>query len=378
MDKNELKSSLTLQDIEQVLKYFNVDYYYNTQDDIQMSTVCHGGNSHKLYYYPETESFRCYTDCSESFDIYDFIVKVSKTRGEVVNFHEAYKTLGVIAGVSTNSTVRRKIGFGDDSTQTIEDWNWIGNLKRRKKFEPKLEIINEDVLNNFDKLYPKPWYEEGISLETQEKFGIRFDPDYNRTIIPHYNINNELIGIRVRNWRGVGGNGGNSKYLPLYYEGRGFNHPLGYSIYGAGENKTNIKQIKKVLITESEKSVLKSDSFFGEESFTVALAGGSMNHFQAEMLLSLGVETVMIALDKDYEKTSGIEFKKYISKVERIAKLFVNKVSLFHITDTRDVMDYQECVMDRSKEELLNIMEFDKHEIHSLEELNEFEGRRAQ
>lgn len=377
MDKNELKSSLTLQDIEQVLKYFNVDYYYNTQDDIQMSTVCHGGDSHKLYYYPESESFRCYTDCSESFDIYDFIVKVSKTRGEIVNFHEAYQLAGTIVGINVNKPIKRKIGFHDETSQVISDWGWMGNLKRRKKFEPKLEIINEDVLNNFDKLYPKPWYEEGISLETQERFGIRFDPDYNRTLIPHYNINNELIGIRVRNWRGVGENGGNSKYLPLYYEGRGFNHPLGYTIYGVGENKTNIKQVKKVLITESEKSVLKSDSFFGKDSFTVALAGGSMNHFQAEILLGLGVEEVIIALDKDYEKTSGVEFKKYINKVEKIAKLFINKVRLFHITDTRDVLEYQECMLDAGKTKTINIMEFDKHEIQSLEELENFEGGRV-
>lgn len=368
MDKNELKSSLTLQDIEQVLKYFNVDYYYNTQDDIQMSTVCHGGDSHKLYYYPESESFRCYTDCSESFDIYDFIVKVSKTRGEVVNFHEAYKTLGVITGVSTNSTVKRKIGFEDDSTQIIEDWNWIGKLKRRKKFEPKLEPISEDILNSTDFKDWKPleWLKEGISMETMHKYNIKFLPERNSTIIPHYNIDSELIGIRVRNWRGVEAEDGFPKYSPLYYKGEGFNHPLGYNLFSVDKNKENIKKTRKAMLVESEKSCLKADTFFSEDSFVVGMCGSSLNSYQADILLELGIEKIIISVDKDYHKQPDEVYKR---KIMNIAKHFINKVEVTVLIDTRGVMDYQECVMDKSKEELLNIMEYDQHSIDSLDNL---------
>ena len=370
MDKNELKSSLTLQDIEQVLKYFNVDYYYNTQDDIQMSTVCHGGDSHKLYYYPESESFRCYTDCSESFDIYDFIVKVSKTRGEVVNFHEAYKTLGVITGVSTNSTVRRKIGFGDDSTKIIEDWNWIGNLKRRKKFEPKLDVVDKSVLEQFKEWYPLPWIEENITVETMSKFGIRFNPERNQTVIPHMDVNSELVGIRVRNWRDKDIEFG--KYLPLYHEGEAYLHPLGYNIYGLNEVKDTIQRLKKVVIAESEKSALMSHSFFGDKSYTVALCGSSMNHFQADLLLSLGVEEVQIALDADYKQPSGLEFDKYLKKVENIARLFINRATVKHITDVRGVLGYQENMYDAGKDTVINILEHNKYEINELEGLRDF------
>ena len=35
-------------------------------------TICHGGNSWKLYYYDNTHLFRCFTECSpEIFDIYE-------------------------------------------------------------------------------------------------------------------------------------------------------------------------------------------------------------------------------------------------------------------------------------------------------------------
>ena len=37
--------------------------------------------------------------------------------------------------------------------------------------------------------------------------------------------------------------------------------------------------------------------------------------------------------------------------------------------DTRNVMDYQECIMDREKDEIINIMEHNQYEINDLEEL---------
>lgn len=46
---------------------------------IKCKTICHCGDSHKLYYYNNTRLFRCYTDCPEdSFDIFELVKKVKK------------------------------------------------------------------------------------------------------------------------------------------------------------------------------------------------------------------------------------------------------------------------------------------------------------
>src|SRR5699024_11709814 len=77
------------------------------------------------------------------------------------------------------------------------------------------------------------------------------NPEYNQTIIPHYNIDNILIGIRVRNWRSVE----KGKYLPLYHKGEGYQHALGYNLYGIHLNKEAI-QIGRASCREREERTM--------------------------------------------------------------------------------------------------------------------------
>ena len=51
---------------------------------IMAQTICHGGHSHKLYYYNNTKLFRCYTNCGDAFDIFDLILKVKQVDGVVI------------------------------------------------------------------------------------------------------------------------------------------------------------------------------------------------------------------------------------------------------------------------------------------------------
>ena len=362
-DKDELKQSLSLSDIEKILQYFNIDYGVNSQGDLVMRTACHNahGGSHKLYYYPESQSFHCFTDCAESFDVYELVMKVNNTRHIAMNFNEAFKTVADIMGINLYQPTKRKVQFGN-SHGTINDWDFINRLAPRKAKEPKFESVNEDVLNHFPEWYTQEWIEEGISPETHEKFEIRFNPEYNQTIIPHRNKDGELIGIRVRNWRDI-----KNKYMPLYHKGEGYTHALGYSLYGLYENKDTIQRLKKVALVESEKSVLKSHSMFQNANFTVGISGSTMNAYQAEMLMEMGVETVIIMVDKDYVNQPD---SVYYDKIKKIAKHFVNRVNVYHVTDTRNLLDYQSCVLDADKKTVINVMQNEKYEINDLEELN--------
>lgn len=363
-DKDELKQSLTNEKVEKILQYFNADYSYNQQGDIQMETVCHNrhGGSHKLYYYPESNMFHCYTGCSESFDIYQLVMKITNTRKNPMNFNEAYKEVASILGINVHKSMKRKVQFGNSHGE-IRDWDFINKLKRNKVRQPKFEPIDESVLRLFPEYYTQEWYEEGISLETQEKFGIRFNPEQNQTLIPHYNIDNELIGIRVRNWRDLDRR---PKYSPLYHNDIGYKHPLGYNLFALNENKEAIKRKKKVMVVESEKSCMKAHSYFGDNSFVVGMCGSSLNSYQADLLMELGVERVILSPDKDYVNQPDGAYKK---KVRSMAKHFINKVQVTVLMDTRNVLEYQECVMDKSKEQIVNIMDYDQYTISSLEDL---------
>ena len=63
LDKDEIKNSLSLEQIENLVA--NLGGEPHRQDNTLICrTICHGGNSHKLYYYDNTKLFRCYTECN--------------------------------------------------------------------------------------------------------------------------------------------------------------------------------------------------------------------------------------------------------------------------------------------------------------------------
>ena len=77
-DKNEVKESLTLENVYQLLSEWGGEPQY-TSFGILSATICHnlpGRGSKKLYYYASNRVFHCYTDCG-SMDIFDLFMKIS-------------------------------------------------------------------------------------------------------------------------------------------------------------------------------------------------------------------------------------------------------------------------------------------------------------
>ena len=83
-----IKNSLTIEQIKDLLYALGADPILKG-DLIMARTICHGGHSHKLYYYDNTKLFRCYTECSEIFDIYDLIIKNKKTENIDFTLYQA-------------------------------------------------------------------------------------------------------------------------------------------------------------------------------------------------------------------------------------------------------------------------------------------------
>ena len=75
-DKDGIKNSLTIEQINDLVAELG------GEPEIQGSTIiartiCHGGDSRKLYYYDNTKLFTCYTGCEErTFDIFQLVLKV--------------------------------------------------------------------------------------------------------------------------------------------------------------------------------------------------------------------------------------------------------------------------------------------------------------
>ena len=78
-DKNEIKESLSTEDIYNLLQEWGGEPEF-TSFGIISSTICHnlpGEGSRKLYFYENSRLFKCYTECDSTFDIFELTIKVA-------------------------------------------------------------------------------------------------------------------------------------------------------------------------------------------------------------------------------------------------------------------------------------------------------------
>ena len=193
----------------------------------------------KLYYYDNTHLFRCYTECDSYFDIYQLVQKMLNLRGLPDDFNSIFQIISSQVDVIVDSIV------------TIGQYQSIADKYKHNNFVPQYQEYNDKILNNFRDYAPKIWIDEGISLNSMKKFGIKVDVCKEQIIIPHRDSGGKLIGIRVRNLNpSVVENG--AKYMPAKIDGKYYTHPLMYNLFGLYENRENIQKYKMAWIMEGE------------------------------------------------------------------------------------------------------------------------------
>lgn len=316
----KILNRLTTSDIIQLVSQFGIPEtsirYYNNQ--LIMPTGCHneiiGQAKHKLYYYESTKKFYCYTCCG-SMNPFDFIVQAYRTRGIKYSLSNAAIMLEKII------QERLKDGFAivehkQPVIQEIED-DWHKTLTE----------YNIAVMDCFsrNKKYLKIWEKEGISFDTMDKFGIKFDMIRNRMVIPIYDDKGVFVGAKVRNFNQEDIENGR-KYMPLIHNNEIYSYDRGKVLYGLNFNKRAIKAAKRAIIFEAEKSCLLYDSLYvGNKA--VSIGGSNVSIYQVELLKKMGVETVVLALDNDYSllpKEDG-KYDKYFGLYKMLKE--ANKLS---------------------------------------------------
>lgn len=164
-----------------------------------------------------------------------------------------------------------------------------------------IQYLDETLLNDYIPILYIDWFREGVMSWSAKKFNIAYSYKNKRIIIPHRSWNNgRLVGVNARTTIINADELGIKKYwlTPSYKKS--------LNVYGLWENKTEIEQHKRVIIFESEKSVLKRDSLC--DSDCVAISGKNISSEQVAIILSLKVNEIIIALDKDVQ----IEEIRYI------------------------------------------------------------------
>lgn len=369
-DKDELKKSLTVDDIKKLLYELGVQDITDETDSkghLITNTICHNDShgKHKLYYYTESQSFHCYTDCSCSFDIYGLVNKVYKLKGIELAFGSIVDWVARKSGKSFGFAAEIDVKKNDSV-----DWDWIEKVSKKKKVElPEPQTYNDRILDVFSNhgnhyLFTK----DHITPEVMDYFNIKFYNKDERIIIPHrFYKNGKIIALRGRATRQSDIDNG-AKYMPVTIQGKTYSAPTYVNLFGLHENLEAIKRQKKIIIFESEKSVLQCSSFFGvENNFSVALSGKNISQNQIDIILNYcGVDEVQLALDKEYEDVMSEKAINYSEKVLEIGRRFSPFVQTFVLWDTEGLIGYKDSPSDHGRDVLISLMK-SKQEILNKE-----------
>ena len=356
-DKDEIKNNLTLNQVEEIISELGGEPK-REQSYLICKTICHGGHSHKLYYYDNTKLFKCYTSCNNTFDIFELICKIKNRIGEKKysyyngeqqirdwSLPDAVEYVAIFFNISSNTE-----DFSNKQCE-LQDWkifeNYAKNLnKNNKKKIVELKIWNNSILKNLPRPKIIPWLKEGISQEVMDQYGICYDPKNEGIVIPHYDIENNLIGIRERNL--IQEEETRGKYRPAIINGIMYNHPLGFNLYNINNSKNHIRDIKKAIVFEGEKATLLYASYFGiENDISVACCGSNLIDYQINLLLDLGVKEIIIGFDRQYKEIGDIEWKSWTKKLYNIHNKYGKYVTISFLFDMKHKLQYKDSPIDK-------------------------------
>lgn len=311
-----LYETMTLDDYETVMESLDIPRKRNTNE---YKSACHNDNlsqaKYNLMFYPNTRSYYCFSECRCSFNILTLVEKIFITRG-VLNISDKQKRVKCMKYICEQCNI--PFDFETTETKPKLEYNW---KKALLKYLPKdntieeLTIYDKKVLELFPKLYHSSWIDYGISIETMEKYDIRFYHFRQQIIVPCFDKNNQLCGIRVRNTI--------DDIVPKYtvlqiLNGNQYSFPTGQLFYGEYQNSDEIMRTKSAILVEAEKTVLKFDTWFGKKNISLGLFGSSLTKAKLLRLLELEVTTVYIMIDSDFTTIDSDEFKKFEEKVYKM------------------------------------------------------------
>lgn len=380
MDRDNLLEILTIDDIIRIMEELGTDYRQDKNNDNQLyfRTVCHGGHKYKLLFFKDSKLFNCLTE-DGTISLYDVVMGALQCE-----FQEAYQYLLKFKGVSNHYSKGK--GLLNKGKKELQDFEFLEkHLYKLNKTNIELPTYNEKVLDIFDNYYPDVWEDEGLSPTEMQVFGVKMYFNQMKAILTHRDLRGKIIGIRGRSFFQRDIDAG-KKYMPITIQGLTYRHPTGLSLYGMYENIENIKRIKKCILFEGEKSVIKYGSFYGRNNnITVATLGTNISLYQQKMILDTGVNEVIIAYDKQYQfnliekedknsldvKSAIKEYNAYIKKMIKMYKLFSNYCTLSIIyCDNDDELEYKDSPIDKGIE-IFNKLYSNRIIIENVEELEE-------
>ena len=343
MDYAKIIENLNTDAVIHLMTELGADRYDDRGDFIIFPTICHNEDSSeasmKLYFYKNNKIFVCYTSCG-GMSIFKFLKHYYEERQIEYDWYQ-----DIYEVVCNCSDFKRKEGFERTPYKSLRE-----RYKVARK-EVQLPEYSKNVLDCFVKRYPQEWLDDGITEKAMDEFDISYSIAHNKIIIPHYDIEGRLVGIRGRalnDWEveNVG------KYAPIHIEQTWYKHPLSMNLYGLNVTKKNIRAHSICFLFESEKSVMQAEGFKLPNCST-AVCGSNFNKYQLNILMkTCAPHEIVLCFDK--EELPGED--KYFNKLWNICQKYKNYCNFSFIYDREGLLDLKDSPTDKGEETFIKLL----------------------
>lgn len=322
--------------------------------------------------------------------------------------------------------VKRTLNIDDpqEAREIIEDWienqeidfssRVVKNIhfeyqERQYKKEP-VEIVSgipQDILNE---LYSKfdnsietlnriRWcLEDKIKPEIMKQFDVACK-DSNTIILPHHNVNGEIVGIYERSFKPLRRDikkqypdiswqllltYPRAKYVPMLKdeqyrteEKTSWSFPNSRNLYGLHLAAPHIAKHKKAIIFEGGKSVMLSHQYGYPYAVATHTFGAHLNHIT--MLIECGAQEIILAFDKQYEQEVGQAWELYEKKTCDLANKVKDYVKVSRIRDKNNILEFKDAPIDKGLD-IFETLYFEREDLHNQKELqkNIYEIKQSQ
>ena len=346
VDVKKLKKALTLSHYDTILRELGIPIFSKSNTEWR----CFSGDRHKnsydggtnLVFYPDTKIFTSFS-AGRSYDCISLVQTRLNLLGQTCSFLDACNWILEKTGLDPTK-IAKPLTNGH-----VYDWSELERFIRVRKYGNQLPEYNRNIIDTLPPLYPQAWIDEGISEETMAKYQIRYYERCNQTVIPCFDDEARLIGVRVRNWDKDRVE--QAKYMPLItLDGQCYKFNTNQVFYGINYNKPEIERTGKVIIVESEKAVMKLDTYMGRHNIALGMYGSNLGIQRRNQLLKMGVNTVSYVVDNDFIGQDDEFFEQWREKIRHFIKLWDGFCRVEIVWDNLGLLGPKENATDRTKE----------------------------
>lgn len=267
----------------------------------------------------------------EAGNFYDFS---SGKGGGVFQFAKEY--LG-LTNRETIEVLKKYAGIDGEISSVSQRLPAVGVIKKYMKPKTTQKESSGIVLpeNCMDKYEYRPdklaiWQREGISIDSLNKFQVRYDPFSDRLVYPIRDLDGKIVNIGGRTVDPLWKEKNLKKYCYFYSWG------TISTVYGLSENMESIQKTKTIILFEGAKSVMLADTW--GINICGAILTSHLSSNQMKLLARLGYK-VVFALDKEIQ----IRSDKNIEKLKQY-------VNVEYIWDKDGVLGEKDAPVDKGKE----------------------------